>query len=102
MAFQHKCSGRNRCIAFRPMWICLEYFVWQFPDSAEGALTAAGVGHSGVSAMTHKVITFEFVVPTALAIALGIALSVGAVYFTAKYLFPVDQLEANYPHPLMQ
>jgi hypothetical protein len=29
--------------------------------------------------MTHKVITLEFVVPTLLAIALGVTLSVGAV-----------------------
>jgi hypothetical protein len=47
--------------------------------------------------MTHKVITLEFVVPTALALALGIALSVGAVYLTDRYFFPVDQLEASYP-----
>ncbi|MBR1120706.1 hypothetical protein JQ628_04195 [Bradyrhizobium lablabi] len=49
--------------------------------------------------MTENVITLEFVVPTALAIALGIALSVSAVYLTDRYLFPVDQLvdqlEAN-------
>ena len=45
--------------------------------------------------MTENVITLEFVVPTALAIALGIALSVGAVYFTDRFLFPIDQLEAN-------
>lgn len=49
--------------------------------------------------MTENVITLEFVVPTALAIALGIALSVSAVYLTDRYLFPVpvDQLEANSP-----
>jgi hypothetical protein len=46
--------------------------------------------------MTSKVITLEFVVPTALAIALGIALSIGAVYLMDRYLFPVDQLEADY------
>ena len=45
--------------------------------------------------MTHKVITLEFVVPTVLAIALGILCSIGAVYLTDKYLGPVDQLEAN-------
>ena len=45
--------------------------------------------------MTHKVIALEFVVPTVLAIALGIVLSIGAVYLTDKYLGPVDQLEAN-------
>ena len=54
-----------------------------------------GVGHSGVSAVTENVITLEFVVPTALAIALGIALSVGAVYLTDRFFFPIDQLEAN-------
>jgi len=45
--------------------------------------------------MTHKVITLEFVVPTVLAIALGILCSIGAVYLTDKYLGPVDQAEAN-------
>ena len=38
--------------------------------------------------MTRKVITVEFVVPTALAIALGIMLSVGAVYFSTDTLAP--------------
>ena len=55
-----------------------------------------GVGHGGVPAMTHKVITLEFIVPTALAIVLGIALSVCAVYLADTYLFPVSQLEADY------
>jgi len=45
--------------------------------------------------MIHKVITLEFVVPTVLAIALGILCSIGAVYLTDKYLGPVDQVEAN-------
>jgi hypothetical protein len=45
--------------------------------------------------MTHKVITFEFVVPTVLAAVLGIVLSIGAVYLTNRYLGPVDQLEAS-------
>ena len=45
--------------------------------------------------MTHKAITLEFVVPTVLAIALGILCSIGAVYLTDKYLGPVDQVEAN-------
>jgi hypothetical protein len=45
--------------------------------------------------MTHKGITLEFVVPTVLAIALGISCSIGAVYLTDKYLGPVDQAEAN-------
>jgi hypothetical protein len=41
--------------------------------------------------MTHKVITLEFVVPTVIAIALGVLLSIGAVYVTDRYLGPVDQ-----------
>ena len=47
--------------------------------------------------MTHKVITLEFVVPTVLAIALGIVLSIGAVYLIDSYLGPIDQAEAHYP-----
>lgn len=43
--------------------------------------------------MTHKVITLEFVVPTVLAVALGIMLSIGAVYLTDKYLGPIEQPE---------
>jgi hypothetical protein len=50
-----------------------------------------------VSAMTSKVITLEFVVPTVLALALGIVLSIGAVYLTDKYLVPIDQAEAHLP-----
>lgn len=46
--------------------------------------------------MTHKVITFEFVVPTVLATALGIVLSIGAVYLTDRYLGPIEQAEAYY------
>ena len=45
--------------------------------------------------MTHKVITFEFVVPTVLAAVLGIVLSIGAVYLTNRYLGPVDQTEVS-------
>ena len=51
-----------------------------------------------VSAMTSKVITLEFVVPTVLALALGIVLSIGAVYLTDKYLVPIDQAEAHLPY----
>jgi hypothetical protein len=47
--------------------------------------------------MTRKVITLEFVVPTLLAIALGVVLSVVAVYLTEQYLGPIDQAEAHYP-----
>jgi hypothetical protein len=45
--------------------------------------------------MTHKVVILEFVVPTLLAIALGIVLTIGAVYLIDKYLVPIDQAEAN-------
>jgi hypothetical protein len=45
--------------------------------------------------MTHKVIILEFVVPTLLAIALGIALTIGAVYLIDNYLAPIDQAEAH-------
>ena len=45
--------------------------------------------------MTHKGITLEIVLPTVLAIALCIVLSIGAVYLTDQYLGPVDQAEAN-------
>jgi hypothetical protein len=44
--------------------------------------------------MTHKVIILEFVVPTVLAIALGIVLSISAVYLIDNYLIPIDQAEA--------
>jgi len=48
-----------------------------------------------VSAMTNKVITIEFIIPTLLAIALGIVLSIVAVYLTDNYLGPIDQAEAR-------
>jgi hypothetical protein len=43
---------------------------------------------------TDKAIALEFVVPTVLAIALGIVLSIGAVYLIDNYLVPIDQAEA--------
>ena len=43
--------------------------------------------------MTSKVITLEFVLPTVLAIVLGILLSIGVVYLTEHYLgFVIDLL----------
>jgi len=66
----------------------------QFPDSAEGGLLARG-GSERVSAMTLKMITLEFVVPTALAIALGVVLAYGAVYLTDRLLGPDDQSETQ-------
>ena len=46
--------------------------------------------------MTHKAITLKFVIPTVLAIVLGIALAFGAVYL-GHHLGPVDQSGANRP-----
>ncbi len=46
--------------------------------------------------MTCKIIAFEFVVPTAVATALAIGLSIAAVYLTDKYLGPIEQAEAHY------
>jgi hypothetical protein len=45
--------------------------------------------------MTHKVITLEFVVPTILAIVLGVVLSIGAVHLADHYLGLVDQSEVH-------
>jgi hypothetical protein len=45
--------------------------------------------------MTHKLNTLKFVVPTGLADALVI-MSIGAIYFTMKYVVLVDQAEPNY------
>jgi hypothetical protein len=45
--------------------------------------------------MTHKVNKLNFVIPTGLAIVLGILLAVGAVYL-GHHLGPVDQLEAHH------
>jgi hypothetical protein len=45
--------------------------------------------------MTNKVITIEFVVPTVLAIALVIVLSIGAVYLTNRFLDSVDRSQTG-------
>jgi hypothetical protein len=41
--------------------------------------------------MTCKIIAFEFVVPTAMATALAVTLSIVAVYLTDKYLGLIEQ-----------
>ena len=46
--------------------------------------------------MTHKAISLKFVVPTVLAVALGIMISIGAVHLTGKYPVPIDQAEARH------
>jgi hypothetical protein len=45
--------------------------------------------------MTCKIIAFEFVVPTAMATALAVMLSIVAVYLADKYLGPIEQAEAH-------
>ena len=70
-------------------------FNCQFPDSAEDGHLAWGRSKQ-VSAVTHRLVTFEFVVPTVLAAVLGIVLSIVAIYLTNRYLGPVDQSEANH------
>jgi hypothetical protein len=45
--------------------------------------------------MTRKKIIAEFFVPTALALALGIPLSIGAVHLMNCYLSPADQSETT-------
>jgi len=51
-----------------------------------------GVGQSGGTAMTGRVITTEFVLPTALAVVLAMSLSIGAIYLTEHYLGPAIDL----------
>jgi hypothetical protein len=45
--------------------------------------------------MTCKIIAFEFVVPTAMATALAVMLSIIAVYLTDNYLNSIEQAEAH-------
>jgi hypothetical protein len=52
---------------------------FQFTESTEGGIHYVGVGQSEF-AMTGKLISLGFILPTALAIGLGILLSIGAVY----------------------
>jgi hypothetical protein len=43
--------------------------------------------------MTSKVVAQEFVIPTACAIVLAVAISAGTVYLMNNWLGPVDQAE---------
>ena len=52
---------------------------FQFPESTEGGIHCDGAGQARF-AMTSKTFAQEFVLPTALAIVLGVLLSIGAVY----------------------
>jgi hypothetical protein len=68
----------------------------QFPDSAESDLLFWGWSER-VFAMIRKIITLEFVVPTVLAVALAIVLSIGAIYLTEIFRGPIEQIEAHQP-----
>jgi hypothetical protein len=46
--------------------------------------------------MTHKAITLKLVIPTVLAIALGIVISIDAVHFKGTYAVPIDEAQANH------
>ena len=65
------------------------------PNQRTVASSARGTSKRA-SAMTNKVITIEFIVPTTVAIMLGIALSICAVYSIDCYLGPIEQAEAYY------
>jgi hypothetical protein len=45
--------------------------------------------------MIRKVRNLEIVVPTVLAVALAIVLSIGAIYLTEIFLGPIEQVEAH-------
>jgi hypothetical protein len=46
--------------------------------------------------MTHKAINLKFVIPTVLAIALGIMISTNAIHFNDKYAVPIEQIDADH------
>jgi hypothetical protein len=53
-----------------------------------------GAGQSKV-AMIRKGRNVEFVVPTVLAVALAIVLSIGAIYLAEIFLGPIEEVEAH-------
>jgi hypothetical protein len=53
-------------------------------------VSCLGAGQSEYPAMIRKVSNVEIVVPTVLAVALAIVLSIGAIYLPYKHLVPVD------------
>jgi hypothetical protein len=46
--------------------------------------------------MTQRAITLKFVVPEVLAVAFGIIILIGIVYFTHKYPVRIDQADASH------
>jgi hypothetical protein len=57
---------------------------------------AQGSSRREYFAMTQRAITLRFAVPEALAVAFGIIILIGVVYFTHKYPVPTVQAEANH------
>ena len=53
-----------------------------------------GAGQSEI-AMISKVSSVEFVVPTVLAVALAVVLSIGAIYLAEISLGPIEPVEAH-------
>ena len=45
--------------------------------------------------MTQRAITFKFVLPELLAVALGILILIGMVYLTDKYPIPINHSDAS-------
>jgi hypothetical protein len=87
------CSGRKQKTCQREPAVAR--LVFNSPHQRKVASSARGRSKR-VSAMTNKVITIEFIVPTIVAIVLGIALSICGVYLIDCYLGPIDQAEAHY------
>jgi hypothetical protein len=50
--------------------------------------------------MTQRAITLRFVASETLAVAFGIIILIGAVYFTHRYPVPAVQAEANHASPI--
>jgi len=72
----------------------LRAFSFQFPDSGEDDLLSWGRSER-MCAMIRKVSNVEIVIPTVLAVALAIVLSIGAIYLTEIFLGPIEQVEAH-------
>jgi hypothetical protein len=60
------------------------------------ASSAQGSSKREYFAMTQRAITLRFVVPEVLAVAVGIIILIGVVYFTLKYPVPTVQADASH------
>ena len=66
------------------------------PTQQKVASSGQGRSKREYFAMTQRAITLRFFVPEALAVASGITILTGIVYFTNKYPVPTVQAEANH------